>query len=117
MLPSLVCPSVVSFLYTIRSSDLGMLFLSRPLMFKPALSPGLALSTRWWLFGAMARGRGGRFRSRAALANSDPEAVPLMLLVVDTPGFTEEGVEIIVSSSGGFVAWSPPVRFDTVLEA
>eukprot|EP00913_Durusdinium_trenchii_P003724 g3446.t1 len=25
-----------------------MLFLSRPLMFNPTLSPGLAKSTRWW---------------------------------------------------------------------
>ena len=61
--------SVVSLLYTIRSADVGMLFLSRPLvfetalspglavgmvllssalLFKPALSPGSALSTRWW---------------------------------------------------------------------
>ena len=28
-----------------------------------------------------------------------------------------EGVERIVSSSGGFVDWLVPVRFDTVLEA
>merc|ERR1719221_290239 len=43
---SRVWPSVVSFLYTITSPDLGMLFLSRPLMFKPTLSPGFAKSTR-----------------------------------------------------------------------
>merc|ERR1740121_154180 len=45
---SLVCPRVVSFLYTITSPDRGMFCLSKPLMFKPTLSPGLATSTRWW---------------------------------------------------------------------
>merc|ERR1712176_1129603 len=45
---SRVCPRVVSFLYTITSPERGMLFLSRPLMFRPTLSPGLAKSTRWW---------------------------------------------------------------------
>merc|ERR1740120_81298 len=45
---SLVCPSVVSFLYTITSPDRGMFCLSKPLMFRPTLSPGLATSTRWW---------------------------------------------------------------------
>eukprot|EP00427_Karlodinium_veneficum_P048925 CAMPEP_0169227138 /NCGR_PEP_ID=MMETSP1016-20121227/24139_1 /TAXON_ID=342587 /ORGANISM="Karlodinium micrum, Strain CCMP2283" /LENGTH=48 /DNA_ID= /DNA_START= /DNA_END= /DNA_ORIENTATION= len=30
------------------SPDRGMLFLSKPLMFKPTLSPGLAASTREW---------------------------------------------------------------------
>ena len=54
--------------------------------------------------------------SAVVLADSDSEAVPLMLLVVDTPGFTEEGVEFIASSNG-FVAWITPVRLDTVLEA
>ena len=64
----LICPSVVSFLYPVKSADLGMLLmsrpltfkptlqspdlgvliLSRPLMFKPALSPGSALSTLRW---------------------------------------------------------------------
>merc|ERR1711933_298057 len=43
---SRVWPRVVSFLYTITSPDLGMLFLSKPLMFKPTLSPGFAKSTR-----------------------------------------------------------------------
>merc|ERR1719313_471055 len=47
-LNSFVCPKVVSFLYTITSPERGMLFLSRPLMFKPTLSPGLAKSTRVW---------------------------------------------------------------------
>ena len=51
------------------------------------------------------------------LADSDSEAVPLMLLVVDTPAFIEEGVVIIASSSNGFVAWLTPVRLYTVLEA
>merc|ERR1719324_1711107 len=45
---SVVWPSVVSFLYTITSPERGMLFLSRPLIFKPTLSPGFAKSTRWW---------------------------------------------------------------------
>merc|ERR1719400_2566611 len=45
---SFVWPRVWSFLYTITSPDRGMLFLSRPLMFKPTLSPGFAKSTRWW---------------------------------------------------------------------
>merc|ERR1712203_1157386 len=45
---SFVCPRVVSFLYTITSPDRGMLFLSRPLMLRPTLSPGFAKSTRWW---------------------------------------------------------------------
>merc|ERR1719221_2019114 len=45
---SLVCPRVVSFLYTITSPDRGMFCLSKPLMFRPTLSPGLATSTRWW---------------------------------------------------------------------
>ena len=66
--------SVVSLLYTIRSSDVGLLSLSRPLvfetalspglaegivllsgalMFKPALSPGSALWTRWWCISAV----------------------------------------------------------------
>merc|ERR1719487_2453275 len=45
---SRVCPSVVSFLYTITSPDRGMLPLSKPLMFKPTLSPGFAKSTRVW---------------------------------------------------------------------
>merc|ERR1739845_262812 len=45
---SRVWPKVVSFLYTITSPLLGMLFLSNPLMFKPTLSPGLAKSTRLW---------------------------------------------------------------------
>merc|ERR1719162_824765 len=44
---SLVCPKVVSFLYTITSPE-RMFCLSRPLMFKPTLSPGFACSTRWW---------------------------------------------------------------------
>merc|ERR1712142_172231 len=37
---SRVWPSVVSFLYTMTTPDRGILFLSRPLMFKPTLSPG-----------------------------------------------------------------------------
>merc|ERR1712025_196834 len=45
---SLVRPRVVSFLYTITSPERGMLFLSKPLIFKPTLSPGFAKSTRWW---------------------------------------------------------------------
>merc|ERR1719498_2395394 len=45
---SFVCPSVVSFLYTITSPLRGMLFLSKPLMLRPTLSPGLAKSQRWW---------------------------------------------------------------------
>merc|ERR1719356_2191775 len=45
---SFVCPSVVSFLYTITSPDRGMFCLSKPLMLRPTLSPGLALSTRVW---------------------------------------------------------------------
>merc|ERR1712193_155080 len=45
---SFVCPRVVSFLWIITSPDRGMLFLSRPLMFRPTLSPGLAKSTREW---------------------------------------------------------------------
>merc|ERR1719313_739624 len=45
---SLVCPRVVSFLYTITSPPRGMLFLSKPLMFNPTLSPGFAKSTREW---------------------------------------------------------------------
>merc|ERR1719236_441533 len=43
---SAVCPRVVSFLYTITSPERGMLFLSKPLIFRPTLSPGLAASTR-----------------------------------------------------------------------
>ena len=39
----LICPSVVPFLYPVESPDLGMLLMSRPLTFKPTLSPGLAL--------------------------------------------------------------------------
>merc|ERR1719373_737858 len=45
---SFVCPNVVSFLYTITSPERGMLFLSKPLMFRPTLSPGLAKSQRVW---------------------------------------------------------------------
>merc|ERR1712190_387187 len=45
---SRVCPRVVSFLYTITSPDRGILFLSKPLMFSPTLSPGFAKSTREW---------------------------------------------------------------------
>merc|ERR1719323_2434084 len=45
---SFVCPRVVSFLYTITSPERGMFCLSRPLMFRPTLSPGFAWSTRWW---------------------------------------------------------------------
>merc|ERR1712217_329084 len=45
---SFVWPRVVSFLYTMTSPERGMLFLSRPLMFNPTLSPGLAASTREW---------------------------------------------------------------------
>merc|ERR1712039_1107413 len=41
---SVVWPSVLSFLYTITSPERGMLFLSKPLMFKPTLSPGFAKS-------------------------------------------------------------------------
>merc|ERR1719284_409008 len=45
---SFVCPRVVSFLYTITSPERGMFCLSNPLMLRPTLSPGLAMSTRWW---------------------------------------------------------------------
>merc|ERR1712151_615982 len=45
-LNSFVCPSVVSFLYTMTSPERGMLFLSNPLILRPTLSPGLAKSTR-----------------------------------------------------------------------
>merc|ERR1719223_2456471 len=45
---SFVCPKVVSFLYTMTSPERGMFCLSRPLMFNPTLSPGLACSARWW---------------------------------------------------------------------
>merc|ERR1711959_578869 len=45
---SRVCPNVVSFLYTMTSPERGMLFLSKPLMFKPTLSPGFAKSARVW---------------------------------------------------------------------
>merc|ERR1719183_2187016 len=45
---SAVCPRVVSFLYTMTSPERGMLFLSRPLMLRPTLSPGFAKSTREW---------------------------------------------------------------------
>merc|ERR1719163_2031157 len=47
-LNSFVSPKVVSFLYTITSPPRGMLFLSRPLMLSPTLSPGFAKSTREW---------------------------------------------------------------------
>merc|ERR1719434_153917 len=47
-LNSFVSPKVVSFLYTITSPERGMLFLSRPLMLRPTLSPGFAKSTRVW---------------------------------------------------------------------
>merc|ERR1712194_871663 len=45
---SFVWPKVVSFLYTITSPERGILFLSRPLILRPTLSPGLAKSTRVW---------------------------------------------------------------------
>merc|ERR1712190_22591 len=45
---SRVWPSVVSFLYTITSPERGILFLSKPLMLRPTLSPGFAKSTREW---------------------------------------------------------------------
>mmetsp|Transcript_14579 Transcript_14579/g.29173 ORF Transcript_14579/g.29173 Transcript_14579/m.29173 type:complete len:214 (+) Transcript_14579:225-866(+) len=44
----LVPLSVPSLAYTITSPPRGMLFLSRPLMFMPTLSPGLAASIRLW---------------------------------------------------------------------
>merc|ERR1719433_1072536 len=72
-----VWPNVVSFLYTITSPERGMLFLSRPLMLRPTLSPGLAKSTRWWCISTV-----------KTLPVQGLEAVCVGKKTTSSPGFT-----------------------------
>merc|ERR1711976_1103889 len=74
---SLVWPRVVSFLYTITSPERGMFCLSRPLMLRPTLSPGLACSARWWCISTV-----------NTLPTQGLEAVWVGKNTTSSPGFT-----------------------------